>query len=365
MIHIQRLIQEKGLEKVVKDFNLILKESDDLILLKYNQIRSNLKNQAVKESRGIILEKETYKVISLPFVRFTNHSDSHADKIDWKTARTQKKIDGSIIQLYYYNGWNVGTSGTLFGSGNIKENNITYAELFNTIIEDGILEQLNKDYIYVFELTTNKHTVVTKFNDDKITLLTIRDKTKIDNEFYGELTREACEVIANRLQLSIVDEENSFSCLDDVLESFKGLTYQDEGYVVVDDKLNRIKVKNPAWSAAHHNKDQTINKAKLVDILKSNEIIEFVEAYPNTKRVLTTMKVKYDAIMVFLILIQEKRNDLDGKELATLIHKTLDDRNMSKSLVGLTFSYLNSDIKDVYDFINDNIPSKKLLKYLK
>ena len=36
---------------------------------------------------------------------------------------------------------------------------------------------------------------------------------------------------------------------------------------------------------------------------------------------------------------------------------------MSKSLVGLTFSYINSDFDDVYEFINE-ITNKKLLKYL-
>lgn len=363
MIEIQKYIQKYGLDTLVKNHNLTMKETNGLILLKYNQAKSDLKKQVVKESRGIILEKDTYKVISMPFARFTNYSDSYADKIDWNTARVQNKLDGSVIQLYYYNGWNVGTSGTIEGDGVLKEGGQTMAQIFHSVVGEDFTDELNKDYIYVFELTTNQHTIVTKFDDDDVTLLTIRDKTKIDNGSYGELPREVVEMIANGLQLSVVEEYN-FSNIEDIVKNFKELTFQDEGYVVVDDNFKRIKVKNPAWIAAHFNKDRSLNKNKLIDIIKSNEITEFVESYPNTEKSLKHMKVKYDEIKDFLLFIDKNRKQMTGKELATLIHKTLDEKNMSKSLVGMTFSYINSDFEDVYEFLSE-IPNKKLIKFLK
>jgi len=355
-------LKKYGIEKVVEKYNLILKEDGDLFLLKYSQTKSNLKKQSVKEARGIIIEKNTFNVISLPFVRFTNHSDLHADKIDWESARIQTKLDGSIIQLYFYNGWRIGTSGTINGDGNIRDTEMTFSELFTNIVGEKFTEKLNKDYNYIFELTTNKHTIVTKFNDDNVTLLTIRDTKKVHNNFYGELNRKEIVDIGKSLNVDIIDEHN-FNTLESVLEHFKELSFQDEGFVIVDVNFNRIKVKNPSWNAAHHNSGNTLNESKLISIVKSNEIIEFVEAYPLTKNKLNTLKVNYDKLINFLKLISLEKNDLTGKELATLIHKHLEHEKMNKNIVGLTFSFINSDIKDVYDFIN-NIPNKKLLKYI-
>ena len=48
-------------------YSLIVKEDDDYILLKYNQLESDLSNSIVQECRGIILRKSDLKVVFFPF----------------------------------------------------------------------------------------------------------------------------------------------------------------------------------------------------------------------------------------------------------------------------------------------------------
>ena len=357
-------IRKNRIEKTISNLKLSSHQKDNLILLKYNQIKSDLRKDVVKESRGIIIDINTLKVISFPFKRFVNHTDYHKDNIDWKTARIQKKLDGSLMQLYYYDKkWRVGTSGTLDASGFIGESNITYNDLFFSLFDEEKLNKLNTNYNYIFELTTNLHTIVTTFEDNNITLLTVRNLLEIDNSVYGELNRKDCEKISKQLNIDII-EEYPMNSLEELLKSFKTMKFTDEGYVVVDDNFNRLKVKNPAWNAAHHNKGNKLNINKLIDIVKSNEIIEFVEAYPNTKYKLLKLKEKYNKIINFLDYVKENKKKLNNKELAGLIYKEISERNLNKSLIGMTFSYLNNYIdKDVYDFLYDT-SNKVLMKYL-
>src|SRR3972149_10320778 len=69
----------------------------NLIQFKYDQIASQMSEQIVQESRGIILgETDDWEVVARPFDKFFNHGEGHARPIDWATARVQEKLDGSL-----------------------------------------------------------------------------------------------------------------------------------------------------------------------------------------------------------------------------------------------------------------------------
>src|SRR5574344_1881444 len=97
-----------------KPYSLIVKEDDDYILLKYNQLESDLSNSIVQECRGIILRKSDLKVVCFPFKKFFNYHEPNAADIDWDGARVLDKIDGSLIKLWFDNGcWHWSTNGNI------------------------------------------------------------------------------------------------------------------------------------------------------------------------------------------------------------------------------------------------------------
>ena len=55
----------------------------------------------VQEARGIIINYETLEVVCWPFRKFGNYGESYVDTIDWRTARVQEKVDGSIMKLWF------------------------------------------------------------------------------------------------------------------------------------------------------------------------------------------------------------------------------------------------------------------------
>lgn len=80
-------------------YSLIVKEDDDYILLKYNQLESDLSNSIVQECRGIILRKSDLKVVCFPFTKFFNYHEPNAANIDWDGARVLDKIDGCFTRF--------------------------------------------------------------------------------------------------------------------------------------------------------------------------------------------------------------------------------------------------------------------------
>jgi len=91
---IVKYIKRYGLAKAINDFSLKSVIYQDKILLKYNQLESPFGNREVEECRGLVLEKDTWRVMNLGLTKFYNSAEGHAAKIDWSTARILKKEDG-------------------------------------------------------------------------------------------------------------------------------------------------------------------------------------------------------------------------------------------------------------------------------
>ena len=87
-------------------YNLMIKEFDGYILIKYNQIFSDLSNEMVKEARGFILKKEgnKYKFVCVPFTKFFSYGDPNAKKDLQKLYhRKQWYIEQKIDGCFPYN----------------------------------------------------------------------------------------------------------------------------------------------------------------------------------------------------------------------------------------------------------------------
>ena len=67
-----------------------------LVMFKYSQFDSDFMNPLVRECRGIILDEDTFDVVSYAFDKFGNYGEPYCPEIDWKTARVGEKLDGCV-----------------------------------------------------------------------------------------------------------------------------------------------------------------------------------------------------------------------------------------------------------------------------
>lgn len=374
MLAIQKYILENGLEKAILEFNLKTRVYDKKVLLKYDQLSSPtlMANKEVQECRGLILEKGTWKVMSLAFTKFFNSEEGNAHKIDWDTAHVLEKLDGSCIQLYWdwnKEQWFAATTGTAEGEGEVNNKlGTTFNQLFwNTVTEkyDFKKENLNKLFCYVFELTTPYNIVVKPHGESAASLLMVRNLLTLEEVPFEALTGIADSLGVPRVKSYDLNAKN----VGALLRTFENMVWHDEGYVVVDANFNRVKIKNPAYVAVHHLKGKTAEH-NIMTIVKTNEIEEFAATFPDRKDELVKLKANYDALIAKLDLVWAELQAFrpknitpqEKKKYATAVFEVC-GKNDVKNFTGLYFGLADGKVTSVEDFIA-NYDDKALYKIL-
>jgi hypothetical protein len=374
MLAIQNYLRTHGLEKTIKDFSLKTREYEGKILFKYDQLVSPtlMALPEMQDCRGIILEKNTWDVMSLAFRKFFNAEESNAAKIDWNTAKVLEKLDGTMIQVYwdwYEEKWFAATTGTAEGEGEVNnKNGTTFNDLFwDTLNNKYIFNEclLNKDLIYVFELTTPYNIVVKPHGESSATLLTVRNR-----ETLVELSGKDLEMVAISIGVPLVKSfDINASNIGHLLKTFEGMPWSEEGYVVRDGNDNRVKVKNPAYVAVHHLKGKTAEH-NILTIVKTNEIEEFAATFPERTEELNRLKEGYDALIAKLnsvwveLQLSRPKNITkeEQKKYAAAVFEVCGKHDVTQ-FTGLYFGLAQYKINSVEDFMF-NYDDKLLYKML-
>jgi len=277
-------------------YNLIIEDDEDFIMLKYSQYDSDFTNEIVRECRGIIFDKN-YNAVCVPFSKFANYGESYADEIDWDSARVEEKIDGSLIKIWNYRGkWIISTNGTIFatkaniGSRYDERTNVRFSnfeELFKTAVDISRLDinSLNPQYTYMFELCSPYSRIVVPHDEIKIYHIGTRDN-----------------ITLKELEVDIgVEKPKTYACnnIADLIKMASKLKYCEEGYIVKDKNYSRIKVKSPSYVAAHHLISDLSDK-KLLELIRKNEIEEFIVYFPEHRYYIENLKCKINRFEMYI-----------------------------------------------------------------
>lgn len=371
-LKIQTYIETHGINKTIIDFKLKSKWYEDRVILKYDQLVSPamMSIPEVQECRGLVLEKDTWKVLSCAFFKFFNSEESNAAKIDWNTAHVLEKLDGTLISLYFYNNnWCVATTGTALGEGEVNNKfGTTFNDLFfETVIEKYHFNEclLNKDIVYVFELTTPYNIVVKPHGESSATLLTARNRTTLEEYSFDDLTMIAESLGIPRVKSYDLNAKD----VGTLLRTFNDMVWHDEGYVVVDANFNRVKIKNPAYVAVHGLKNKSAEH-NIMEIIVTNEIEEFAAVFPERKLELYKLKENYDILTQKLINIWVELECLKPKNITPKEKKRyamevfkICEKHELKQFTGLYFGLAEGKIESIISFLS-KYDKKKLYKML-
>lgn len=256
------------------------KRYPNLVLLKYNQIAgAKMDSPVVQQCRGVILdEADNWRIISRPFDKFFNYGEGFAAPIDWSTAHVQEKLDGSLMQLYWYRGqWHVATSGTPDAYGEVNGHGFTFADLFWRVWREqgcSLPAQGDQGFTFLFELCTPYNKIVVQHGGSFLRLIGVRENES------GQESRVSPQNGWARGRMWRPVAEYVLTSLDAVLSTFDTLNpLEQEGYVVVDAQFNRVKVKHPGYVALHHMRDSFSPRAFMEVVLKG-EVDEVAVAFP-------------------------------------------------------------------------------------
>lgn len=347
-------------------YKISIKEDENYYKLNYNQIESDFSENIVEECRGIIFRKSDNKPVCVPFTKFYNFGETRASKIDWASAKVLEKLDGSIISLWYDNHkWHVSTNGTIDSSTAQLQVSIVdsetryridnYYDLFRLAFLKMKIDyqefklNLNKDYTYIFELVSCYNRIVVPYKDTKL---------------YHIGSRNNYTLMEEDLDIGIEKPKKyNIHTLEDCLRVAEELPFSEEGYVVVDAHWNRVKIKSPAYVAAHHLKNNgVITYSRVLDMIKIGGDDDFISIYPEYREIFESVKDKLTSFMKDCVDILFEFNQVNfetRKEFA--IWAT------SKRFPSLLFLLLDEKIGRTSDDVSNyilSIDSDKLLKMI-
>lgn len=312
-----KYIKKHGLEKLMSDFKLDSRSRDDdqnIISLTYNQINSPIREKICQECRGLVINKQTLKVLAFPMTKFFNYGEPMGDKIDWGTAKAYKKEDGTLIVLSFYNGkWNASTTGSPDAGGSIIPGGVTFAEFFwQTWGRLGYNMPKRENLCYWFELTAPQNRIIVEYKEPDIVFLGARDMKTYQEVWPEEVDGQNWKVV----------EEFYFSDLPNLLEKAKALDpLRQEGFVVVDRKFHRLKLKSPRYVVLHHLRFAFTDR-KILETVMKGESSELVACFPELGEKFEYVKEKYDNLVADIEAHYNKISGIeDQKEFAFLVNK--------------------------------------------
>lgn len=226
-----------------------------VVVLNYTSL-TPLNTEIGKEARALFLQLKTWFVVGKSIGGFLDIHNKDInltlDTFNWNEAKAYNKYDGCLVVLYYYKEqWRLGTRFSTDGKCNVfspnsGESEIHWIDVFkNTLVEYGMqweyfVTLLDEYKYYTFELCTpwNRNTVI--YPNSLIKLLAIVDSNTLLEK---DINEPKLKVFEPEFELvsSLEDVYSLISKNDDPIEN--------EGCVVVDDKFNRVKVKNPRYDA--------------------------------------------------------------------------------------------------------------------
>ena len=296
----------------------------NLVLFVYDQIESPKMNPIVQASRGHILDEDrNWRHVCRPFDRFFNWGEGVQGVTpvpDFSKAVVYKKEDGSLINMWFYNGeWHVSTKGSPDAGGEVGDNKFTFAELFWRVWnEKGLTvpSDHEDDMTFTFELCTLYNKVVCSQPEERIILTAVRDNltgVETDPRFCEAPGIEICQ-------------SYDLGSVDEAIATFQTLRPLDtEGYVVAQyvsgGRVLRAKVKHPGYLALSHLKEGA-TKRNFMELIRMGEEGEFLSVFPEYTEQFNCLRAKYE-ILVYRIekTWQEVQRIADQKEFALAVQK--------------------------------------------
>jgi hypothetical protein len=254
-------------------------------------IESDFALPEVIEARGSIFTyiHNEWVCVCRSLDKFGNWGESYAStkKIDWsKRVSVQEKVDGSIMRLWYHNGWHISTNGTI-NAFQAECGDSNYGEVFCSIIREytpfeDFISVLDKDYTYWFEMVHPEYNpIVVHYSAPAIyylgsrNIMTMKENAVLPFEIF-----DMCNWIK-------IPKRFEYANLDDVLEACHKMGENEEGYVVCayeqmeNGSFLRIKCKGDEYLKRHKLRGNgPLTATKIVGLWQTDTLDDFLAYFP-------------------------------------------------------------------------------------
>jgi hypothetical protein len=262
-------------------FFLKIKDTQDLYILSYDKSKSDMTNNIVRECRGIILEKNTNKIICYSFNKNFDFDFDDIDLddtdiifpfLDHYSIKLQESIDGTQIRVFWYdNQWNYATTRCIDASKARWFSNKNFKELFIEASQSLNYNNLDKNKSYSFVLKHPENRIVVPHNLPDITHVGTRNLTTL---------LESDDNINVNKPISL-----PFKSLHDVIKkAYFDLPSTTEGFMLCDKYFNRLKIIGKSYREIKKIRGNTFDIFyRYLELRKDNNVQEYLKIFPENE----------------------------------------------------------------------------------
>lgn len=298
-------------------YNITIKEENEFVLLKYSQLNSDFNLPIVRECRGAIFTytQNGWHCVRRAFDKFGNYGETYAAPINWTTASVQEKIDGSLVSVWYCDGWHLSTNGNIDAfKAPLGDFGISFGDYFCEalgVLWEEFVAELNPWYCYTYELVGPLNRIVISY--EKPTLYAIGQRNMAC--FMEETIYDG--PLGAKYNIFKPKRYNLYS-LEEVVQCAQTMTRDEEGFVVCDTNFNRIKVKSLQYlTAARVRNNGVITKKRILQMLLDNTIDDFLAYCPQYSDYVNSIKNHFNfflSILNYEATFAKDHKNLNDKE---------------------------------------------------
>lgn len=262
---------------------------------------------------GLIVDKSTFKPVSKAFNKMWeivgkyNDEDIHqliASHEFFKTESilTEEAIDGTLVRLYYQDGeWKKATKNCMDAYNAFWNNSKSFGEMFDECATTMNLDynRLDTNYSYSFVIQHSQNRIIVPYQQNTMVHLVSIDM------------RTMVEV---NLDIGIPKPRQfHFNNIHDIFYSLMNTPWTFQGYILINEYQDRLKIENPYYSYVKELKgnNQNVN-IRILQILHDRKKQEFLKYFPEHRELVESVI-------------------LDIQHLATKIHRTYIQRYVKKN----------------------------------
>lgn len=275
MLKVQEFLRNGGTveQLATEPYNLYVRrvENDGRVLFKYSP--ASPKNDPIcQECRGLILDEESnWDIVCRSFNRFFNAGEEEAATLSGN-LRVYEKVDGSICRFYYFHGeWYCASMIGIDASKiQIDNKHNFFGLVLRALAEYGLswddfIAGLDPEWCYTYELATQDNIVVVPHKGYHLYYLNEYNVSENREYFNPDGRVECCKVY-------------DFSSLEEVQQAATFLGDNQEGFVVVDENWNRVKVKGDRYFKLHFMLNN--GKPDYLTLIFNDDKDEFLSYFP-------------------------------------------------------------------------------------
>lgn len=243
----------------IKKLKLDAKIYGELIIVKYPKSIKYTDEDYILKSRGIIINFTKKSIVNSSLEGCIDIAQFNCKVNDWDSIVVEECLDGTLINLYYYNKWTVSTKFCINGEDSRFRNNKTFKELFDSVCTIDY-SNLDKSYSYSFVLQHKDSRIVSPISENKIYHIESTNNVtgeKVDISLDGVNKPQLLKYkhIVNRLNVTNIKE---------LINKVNNLPWCNPGYILYSiDRKYRTKLVNS-------------NYTKVLDIVKDQSNLNYI-----------------------------------------------------------------------------------------